>query len=258
VRTTDEVRLQTTGEAMVRLDEVVRRFGQGPTEVRALDGVSTRIGAGTFVAVMGASGSGKSTFLQCVAGLDRPDTGTVHVAGRQLGGMREAALTRFRRQSVGFVFQSYNLLSALSVRQNVALPLRLGARAGQGADVDRVLAAVGLDGLAGRPVAELSGGQQQRVALARALVIGPQVVFADEPTGALDPTTAAGVLALLRQSVTDLGTTVVMVTHDPVAAQWSDRVLLLDRGRLVADLPTPPADELAGRLRSAALLAVPA
>jgi putative ABC transport system ATP-binding protein len=250
--------VEPAGDWMVRLDGVGRRFGRGSTAVQALEGISVGIPPGSFVAVMGASGSGKSTLLQCAAGLDRPDTGSVEVAGRALTRMREGALTRFRRQHVGFVFQSYNLLSSLTVRQNVRLPLRLGARPAPGADVESVLATVGLGGLAARRVGELSGGQQQRVAVARALVVGPDVVFADEPTGALDPTTAAGVLALLRTTVDALGRTVVMVTHDPVAAQWSDRVLLLHGGRLTADLPTPPVDELAQRLRSAALDAVPA
>ena len=244
-------------EPMVQLGGVGRRFGCEPRVVQALDGVTVAVPPGEFVAVMGASGSGKSTFLQCAAGLDRPDYGTVRVAGHELSAMPEGKLTRFRRTHVGFVFQSYNLLSALTVRQNVLLPIRLGARPAVRRDVEALLGAVGLAGKSERPVAELSGGEQQRVAVARALVVGPAVVFADEPTGALDPTTAAGVLALLRDAVDTRGVTVVMVTHDPVAAQSSDRVLLLSAGRLADDMPTPAAPELAARLRSTALETVP-
>ncbi|WP_073259134.1 ABC transporter ATP-binding protein [Cryptosporangium aurantiacum] len=230
---------------VVELDRVTRRYGN----TTALDGVSLSIPSGSFVAVMGATGSGKSTLLQCAAGLDRPDSGTVRLAGDDIGRKRERALTRLRRDKIGFVFQSYNLLSELTVRQNVLLPVRLGARRTR--PVEDTLEAVGLGGFGGRKVGQLSGGQRQRVALARALITGPAVVFADEPTGALDPTTGGQILRLLRESVDRDGLTVVMVTHDPVAAAWSDRLVLLHTGTIVSDSPTPATETIATRLRAA-------
>jgi putative ABC transport system ATP-binding protein len=231
---------------VVELRGVTHRYGRsGPV---ALRDVSLRVGAGSFVAVMGATGSGKSTLLHCAAGLDRPSEGTVTLAGREIARMRERPLTRLRRDRVGFVFQSYNLLSELTVRQNVLLPARLGGPRGR--PLTEVLALVGLAGLERRRVGELSGGQRQRVAIARALVTGPSVVFADEPTGALDPTTGGHVLGLLRDAVDRDGLTVVMVTHDPVAAAVSDRLVLLRDGRIVADAATPDALAIATRLRS--------
>jgi putative ABC transport system ATP-binding protein len=196
---------------VVELEGLSRRFGRR----LALRDVSLAIPAGQFVAVMGATGSGKSTLLHCAAGLDRPSTGRVRLGGRDITPMREGALTRWRRDRVGFVFQSYNLLSELSVRQNVALPGRLGAPRPR--RVEEVLGWVGLHELGRRPVGQLSGGQQQRVAIARALITAPAVIFADEPTGALDPVTGGEVLALLRSAVDRDGVTVVMVSHDPVA-----------------------------------------
>ncbi|WP_328473686.1 ABC transporter ATP-binding protein [Actinoplanes sp. NBC_00393] len=228
----------------VELNQVSRRYTRRGAP--ALNNVSLAVPAGSFVAVMGATGSGKSTLLQCAAGLDRPTGGTVRLAGQDITRMRERALTRLRRDRVGFVFQSYNLLSELTVGQNVRLPGRLGAPRTR--DVDDVLDAVGLAGLARRPVGALSGGQRQRVALARALVTAPTVIFADEPTGALDPATGAQVLRLLREAVDDDGVTVVMVTHDPVAAAWSDRLVLLRSGEIAADDRTPDASAVAERL----------
>jgi putative ABC transport system ATP-binding protein len=237
---------------VLELTGVTRRFGlAGPV---ALRDVSLRVPAGSFVSVMGATGSGKSTLLHCAAGLDRPTAGTVRLAGRDISRMRERTLTRLRRDRIGFVFQSYNLLSDLTVRQNVLLPFRLGGPRGQ--PLAEVLARVGLAGLERRPVGELSGGQRQRVAIARALVTAPTVVFADEPIGALDPTTGGQVLRLLRDAVDRDGLTVVMVTHDPLAAAVSDRLVLLRDGRLVADSPTPGAAEIAARLRAVSTPAV--
>ena len=221
-------------ESVVELAGVGRRYRQ----VVALREISLAVPAGQFVAVMGATGSGKSTLLHCAAGLDRPTTGRVRLAGREITRMREARLTRLRRDRVGFVFQSYNLLSELTVGQNVLLPARLGGPRAR--DPEQVLAAVGLGGLGRRPVGELSGGQRQRVAIARALVTGPAVIFADEPTGALDPTTGGQILALLRAAVDD-GVTVVMVTHDPASAAWSDRLVLLREGTVASDSATPGA-----------------
>jgi putative ABC transport system ATP-binding protein len=231
---------------VVALTDVTRRFGRaGPVALRE---VSLRVPAGSFVSVMGATGSGKSTLLHCAAGLDRPTAGTVRLAGRDISRMRERTLTRLRRDRVGFVFQSYNLLSELTVQQNVLLPIRLGGPRGR--PLADLLARVGLAGLDRRPVGELSGGQRQRVAIARALVTGPSVVFADEPTGALDPTTGGQVLRLLRDAVDRDGLTVVMVTHDPLAAAVSDRLVLLRDGRVVADSRTPDAAEIAARLHA--------
>ncbi|MGA5302084.1 ABC transporter ATP-binding protein [Nucisporomicrobium flavum] len=231
-------------ESVVSLTAVSRRYPRG---VLALRDVSLDVPAGQFVAVMGATGSGKSTLLHCAAGLDRPTSGRVRLAGRDVTRLREAALTRLRRDRVGFVFQSYNLLSELTVRQNVALPARLGGPRAR--PVDEVLESVGLGGLGRRPVGELSGGQRQRVAVARALVTGPAVIFADEPTGALDPTTGAQILGLLRTAADLDRVSVLMVTHDPVAAAWSDRLVLLRDGAVVADGPTPQAEAIAERLR---------
>ena len=234
-------------EPVVELASVGRRFRGG---VVALRDVSLTVPAGQFVAVMGATGSGKSTLLHCAAGLDRPTSGRVRLAGREITRMREAPLTRLRRDRVGFVFQAYNLLSELTVRQNVVLPARLGGP--QPREVEEVLAAVGLGGLGRRPVGELSGGQRQRVAIARALVTGPAVIFADEPTGALDPTTGGQILALLRAAADRDGVTVVMVTHDPAAAAWSDRLVLLRAGTVASDWPTPDAPTIGAELAAVA------
>jgi putative ABC transport system ATP-binding protein len=232
---------------VVHLESVGRRYRGG---VVALRDVSLSVPGGQFVAVMGATGSGKSTLLHCAAGLDRPTSGRVRLAGRDVTGMREGALTRLRRDRVGFVFQSYNLLSELTVRQNVALPGRLGGPRTRG--IDEVLTAVGLAGLGRRPVGELSGGQRQRVAIARALVTGPAVIFADEPTGALDPTTGGHILALLREAVDRDGVTVVMVTHEPAAAAWSDRLVLLREGTLASDSATPDESTIGAELAAVA------
>lgn len=188
--------------------------------------------------------------LHCAAGLDRPTTGDVRLDGTRLNRMSERRLARLRRERVGFVFQSYNLLSTMTVEQNVMLPHRLGARLAS--TVAEVLSQVGLDGMERRPVGELSGGQRQRVAVARALVTGPSVVFADEPTGALDPTTGQSVLRLLRSAVDDRGVTVMMVTHDPLAASVTDRLVLLHAGRVVADETTPGPSAIAEHLGAVA------
>ena len=250
------------------MTSVTRRHGRGASAVDALRGVDVALRRGTFTAVMGPSGSGKSTLLQCAAGLDRPTSGSVTLAGRDLARMGERRLTRLRRTRVGFVFQSFNLLPTLTAEQNVLLPLRLtGARRGREMR-ERARDALGRVGLADRAASrpgQLSGGQQQRVALARALVTRPEVVCADEPTGALDPTTAEGVLALLRGAVSDLGATLLMVTHDPAAAAWADRVLFLADGLVTEELAVASrgADavpEIASRMRrlGATPAAVPA
>ncbi|MFE5910678.1 ABC transporter ATP-binding protein [Streptomyces wedmorensis] len=228
-----------SGAAALALDGVTRTYGGGAP---ALDGVSLAVPRGRFVAVMGPSGSGKSTLLRCAAGLERPTAGTVRIGGTDLATLKASGLTRLRRDRIGFVFQSLNLVSALNVRENVTLPLLLaGARGGRELDA-RALAGLDAVGLADRAddtPEHLSGGQRQRVAIARALVNEPEVVFADEPTAALDPVTAAGVLALLRRAVDERGRTVVLVTHDPVAAAWTDEAVFLERGRLVGRLDHP-------------------
>ncbi|WP_260194499.1 ABC transporter ATP-binding protein [Actinophytocola gossypii] len=234
--------------AVVQLNDVRRTYGGKRTSVAALDGVTAGFGRASFTAVMGPSGSGKSTFLHCAAGLDRPTGGSVLIEGQDLGELSEVELTRLRRERVGFVFQAFNLLPALTVQDNVTLPLRLAGRRPKPALVRQVLDQVGLGERRKHLPAELSGGQQQRVAIARALVTRPAVLFADEPTGALDTHTARDVLGLLRGSVDHAGQTVVMVTHDPVAASYADRVVFLADGRLVGELPNPTAEAVAERM----------
>ncbi|CAM3450919.1 ABC transporter ATP-binding protein [Isoptericola cucumis] len=232
----------------VELRGVRRQYGRGGNTVHALAGVDAALPRGTFTAIMGPSGSGKSTFLQSAAGLDRPTAGAVFLGGTDITGLSEDELTELRRDRIGFVFQSFNLLPSLTVEQNVLLPTRL---AGQRQDRRRaaaVLAQVGLADKGRRRPGELSGGQQQRVAIARALVTAPDVIFADEPTGALDTRTAADVLGLLRQAVDTLGATVVMVTHDPAAAAWADRVLFLADGSFAGGLERASAEQIATRM----------
>ncbi|GAA1793498.1 ABC transporter ATP-binding protein [Luedemannella flava] len=224
-------------------------YGTGERAVVALDGLTADFANGTFTAVMGPSGSGKSTLLHCAAGLERPDGGQVLIDGTDLGPLSERRLTVLRRERVGFVFQAANLIASLTAEQNVALPLRLSRRRPAPADITAALSEVGLAGRAGHLPAELSGGERQRVALARALVTRPAVVFADEPTGALDSAASRQVLALLRGLVDRHGHTVVMVTHDPLAAGHADRVLFLADGALVDELAGPlSAEGVAGRM----------
>jgi putative ABC transport system ATP-binding protein len=235
-------------EAAVRFDQVSRTYGSGPMEVAALREVSPAFGRGSFTAVMGPSGSGKSTLLHCGAGLDRPTEGSVWIGGADLAGMSQAQLAVLRRDRVGVVFQAFNLVPSLTAEQNVVLPARLGRRRPERARVREVFEQVGLTGRERRRPAELSGGQQQRVAIARALLSRPEVVFADEPTGALDRSTGREVLALLREAVDTHGQTVVMVTHDPDAAVWADRVLFLTDGQVVDELDRPSARQVSERL----------
>ncbi|MFJ6082660.1 ABC transporter ATP-binding protein [Streptomyces sp. NPDC092369] len=236
------------GEWAVELHGVTRRYGRGSTAVHALRGIDLTLPRRSFTAVMGPSGSGKSTFLQCAAGLDRPTRGTVRLGGTDITGMKENKLTALRRTRLGFVFQAFNLLPSLTVEQNVVLPTRLAGHRPDRRRAAEVLAQVGLADKARRRPGQLSGGQQQRVAIARALVTRPDVVFADEPTGALDTTTAAEILALLRDAVDTHGATVVMVTHDPTAAAWADRVLFLADGEMADHLDRAPASTIASRM----------
>ncbi|WP_205718549.1 ABC transporter ATP-binding protein [Actinomadura sp. WMMA1423] len=236
---------EATAEA-VGLDAVTKTYGA----VRALDGITWTFRRGGFTAVMGPSGSGKSTFLHCASGLDRPSGGTVRIGGVDLGRLGEAERTRLRRERIGFVFQAFNLIPSMDVEQNITLPLRLGGAEPDAARLEEIVRRTGLaDRLRHRP-SELSGGQQQRAALARALITRPEVVFADEPTGALDPRTARDVLRMLREAADLTGQTVVLVTHDPTAAAWADSVLFLSRGRIVDELAAPTASAVTSRWES--------
>ncbi|WP_433348995.1 ABC transporter ATP-binding protein [Microtetraspora malaysiensis] len=232
----------------VLLEEVTRTYGKGATEVAALRQVSIGFPRGSFTAVMGPSGSGKSTLLQCASGLDRPDSGAVRIAGQDISRFGENELAVLRRDQVGVIFQAFNLVPSLTAWQNVILPSSLARRRPDPSRVRELLHRVGLAGREGHRPAQLSGGQQQRVAIARALLGRPEVLFADEPTGALDRRTGHEVLALLREAVDAFGQTVVMVTHDPEAAARADRVLLLTDGRIVDVLDKPSADQIGMRL----------
>ncbi|TDE57640.1 ABC transporter ATP-binding protein [Nonomuraea mesophila] len=227
-----------TAPAVVATD-LTKVYGQGDARVHALRAVNVAFATGAFTAIMGPSGSGKSTLMHCLAGLDTATSGTVHLGDVELTGLSDRRLTLLRRERIGFVFQAFNLLPTLTAEQNIRLPLEIAARQADQALFDRVVATVGLtDRLSHRPT-ELSGGQQQRVAVARALISKPQVIFADEPTGNLDSRSGAEVLSFLRVSVRELGQTIVMVTHDPVAASYADRVVFLRDGELVTELATP-------------------
>ena len=232
----------------VRLLSVRKEYGKQGSRVVALDGVTVGFGRGTFTAVMGPSGSGKSTFLHCAAGLDRPTSGQVVLGGQDLSTLREVDLTKLRRDRVGFIFQAFNLLPSLNVEQNITLPLRLAGRKADPRQVDSVIERVGLGPRRHHRPGELSGGQQQRVAIARALVTRPEVIFADEPTGALDTRTARDVLNLLGNSVRATGQTIVMVTHDPVAASHADSVVFLADGQLAGELHRPTPESVAERM----------
>ncbi|MFC7531642.1 ABC transporter ATP-binding protein [Actinoplanes sp. GCM10030250] len=238
---------QRVGTA-VRAEQLTRTYGSGTQAVTALAGVDAEFARGTFTAVMGPSGSGKSTLLQCAAGLDRPSSGRVWIGDLEISRMGETKRTELRRNRIGFIFQAFNLIGALTVEENIVLPLRLAGTAPDRAWLAHVVERIGMtERLRHRP-AQLSGGQQQRVAIARALATRPEVIFCDEPTGALDSRTAAEVLALLRAVVDEHGQTVVMVTHDPVAASYADRVMVLADGRIVHDTPQPGPARVAEQL----------
>ncbi|MFF2044987.1 ABC transporter ATP-binding protein [Kitasatospora sp. NPDC058170] len=238
--------------AAIELRAVQRSYGRGGETVHALRGVDLALGHGSFTAVMGPSGSGKSTFLQCAAGLDRPSSGEVYLGGEEITRLSENRLTKLRRSRIGFIFQSFNLLPSLTVLQNVLLPQRLAGERQDRSRAKELLGQVGLGEHGGRRPGQLSGGQQQRVAIARALITRPDVVFADEPTGALDTRTAHEVLGLLRHAVDAMGATVVMVTHDPVAASVADRVVFLADGALAGELHRPDPKTVADRMVSLA------
>ena len=241
-------RAPVAGAPAAQAIELRKVYGTGHTQVTALDGVTATFPVGEFTAIMGPSGSGKSTFMHCLAGLDQPTSGDVVIGGDRLAGMSDKRLTALRRDKVGFVFQQFNLLPTLTAEENITLPLQIAGRKPNKAWFDEVVAAVNLrDRLKHRPT-ELSGGQQQRVACARALITRPAVIFADEPTGNLDSRSGAEVLTLLRRSVDEFGQTVVMVTHDPVAAAFTDRVVFLADGRVVDELREPSRDSVLERM----------
>jgi putative ABC transport system ATP-binding protein len=227
-----------------RVRHLTKTYGTGQAMVTALDDVSLDLAAGEFTAVMGPSGSGKSTLMHCCAALDTGDSGSVFIGEQDLTTLRDKALTRLRRDEIGFVFQSYNLVPTLTAEENILLPLAIAGQRPERAWFEEVIATVSLgDRLRHKPN-ELSGGQQQRVAVARALVSRPRIVFADEPTGNLDSRSGAEVLELLRRSVKEYGQTVVMVTHDPVAAAYTDRVVFLADGRVVDELRQPDRESV--------------
>ena len=229
--------------------DALKIYGKDNSEVRALDGVTVSFEAGRFTAIMGPSGSGKSTLMHCIAGLDSLTSGSVFVGDTQLATLNDKQLTELRRTAVGFIFQAYNLVPTLTALENITLPLLLGGTKGDQQWIDRVIDTVGLrDRLKHRP-SELSGGQQQRVAVARALASQPTIIFADEPTGNLDSRTGAEILAFMRLAVRELGQTIVMVTHDPQAASYADRVVFLADGKIVDELADPTADSVLDRMK---------
>jgi putative ABC transport system ATP-binding protein len=238
------------GAVAARAVAVSKVYGTGDTAVRALDGVSVEFPAGRLAAVMGPSGSGKSTLMHCLAGLDRVTSGQVWIGDTELGGLSERQLTILRRTRVGFVFQAYNLLPTLTAAENIELPLAIAGTKPDPAWYRQVIDAVGLGARLGHRPSELSGGEQQRVAGARALVARPTVIFADEPTGNLDSRSSAEILGFMRRSVDEFGQTIVMVTHDPTAAAYADRVLFLADGQIEAEMTEPTAEKVLDFMKS--------
>jgi putative ABC transport system ATP-binding protein len=231
-------------QAIVIANDVRRRFGEGQAAVDALDGIDVEFERGRFSAIMGPSGSGKSTLMHILAGLDRPTGGSVVLDGMELSGLDDGDLTKLRRDKLGFIFQFFNLLPVLTAEENITLPLSIAGKKPDAEWLDQLIRQVGLEDRRTHRPSELSGGQQQRVAVARALVTRPAVVFADEPTGNLDTQSGEEVLGLLRHAVDDYGQTVVMVTHDPEAASYADRLVVLRDGRLVHDAPAGSAEQV--------------
>ncbi len=229
--------------------DAVKTYGRGGAEVHALAGVTVSFERGRFTAIMGPSGSGKSTLMQTVAGLDTLTSGSVTVAGVELSSLSDKELTRLRRDKIGFIFQAFNLVPTLTARENILLPLDLAGRKPDSDWFNRVIATVGLAHRLKHRPAELSGGQQQRVAVARALVSRPEIIFGDEPTGNLDSHSGAEILSFLRSAVRELGQTVVMVTHDPVAASYADRIVFLADGHIVDEMTSPTAEQVLDRMK---------
>ena len=239
----------TPGAAAARTEAVVKIYGEGETQVTALDRVDVAFERGHFTAIMGPSGSGKSTLMHCVAGLDTITSGCIWIGDVELGSLGDRQLTRLRRDAVGFVFQAFNLVPTLTAGENITLPMDLAGRSPDRQWVDTVIDTVGLrDRLSHRP-SELSGGQQQRVAVARALASRPEIIFADEPTGNLDSRSGTEVLTFMRRAVDDFGQTIVMVTHDPKAASYADRIVFLADGRIVDEMASPTVDSIIDRMK---------
>ncbi len=239
----------TTMTAAAGAVDAIKVYGSGDSEVRALDGVTVAFERSRFTAIMGPSGSGKSTLMHCLAGLDELTSGAVYIGDTYLAKLNDKQLTELRRTDVGFIFQAYNLVPTLTAEENITLPLLLGGKKGDQQWIDRVIDTVGLrTRLTHRP-SELSGGQQQRVAVARALATQPTIIFADEPTGNLDSRTGAEILQFMRQAVTELGQTIVMVTHDPIAAGYADRVIFLADGQIVDEMAEPSAERVLDRMK---------
>ncbi|WP_367141174.1 MULTISPECIES: ABC transporter ATP-binding protein [Streptomyces] len=239
----------SAGSFAARATGLSKIYGRGETQVVALDSVNVEFGQARFTAIMGPSGSGKSTLMHCMAGLDTVSSGSARIGDVELSGLRDKDLTRLRRDKIGFIFQAFNLLPTLTAAENITLPMDIAGREPDRQWLEQVLSAVGLSGRLGHRPAQLSGGQQQRVAVARALASRPEIIFADEPTGNLDSRSGAEVLGFLRNSVRELGQTVVMVTHDPVAASYADCVVFLSDGRITDELHEPTADAVLDRMR---------
>ncbi|MEU3904417.1 ABC transporter ATP-binding protein [Streptomyces goshikiensis] len=248
--TTTDYAPHTAQAVAARATQLSKVYGQGETQVVALDNVSVDFAQGQFTAIMGPSGSGKSTLMHCVAGLDTFSGGSVRIGETELSTLKDKQLTQLRRDKIGFIFQAFNLLPTLTALENITLPMDIAGRKPDRQWLDNVIRMVGLsDRLSHRPT-QLSGGQQQRVAVARALASRPEIIFGDEPTGNLDSRSGAEVLGFLRNSVRELGQTVVMVTHDPVAASYADRVIFLADGRIVDEMISPSADGVLDRMKA--------
>jgi len=241
---TTTIRPQAATATAARAEGLSKFYGVDEAAVWALDNVSVGLEEGQFTAIMGPSGSGKSTLLHMLAGLDRPSSGEVFLGDVELSSLNDKQLTLLRRDRIGFIFQSFNLLPTMTAAENIVLPMRIAGRKPDEHWVASIVETVGLSGRVGHRPAQLSGGQQQRVAAARALASKPEIVFADEPTGALDSSSSAELLGFLRNAVTELGQTVVMVTHDPTAASYADRVIFLADGHIVDEMHTPTADQV--------------
>ncbi|MFD3947807.1 ABC transporter ATP-binding protein [Streptomyces sp. NPDC058579] len=233
-----------------RATDLSKVYGQGETQVVALDRVTVDFRQGEFTAIMGPSGSGKSTLMHCVAGLDSFSSGSVRLGDTELGTLKDKQLTQLRRDKIGFIFQAFNLLPTLTAMENITLPMDIAGRKPDKQWVEKVIDMIGLSGRLSHRPTQLSGGQQQRVAVARALASRPEIIFGDEPTGNLDSRSGAEVLGFLRNSVRELGQTVVMVTHDPVAASYADRVIFLADGRIVDEMLDPTADGVLDRMKA--------
>ncbi|MCX4639139.1 ABC transporter ATP-binding protein [Streptomyces sp. RPA4-5] len=247
--TTRTTRLRAPSGAAARATGLTKVYGEGDTRVVALDSVCVEFGRGRFTAIMGPSGSGKSTLMHCMAGLDSLSEGSAHVGDTELSGLDDRRLTKLRREKIGFVFQAFNLLPTLNAMENITLPMDVAGRKPDRQWLDLIVRTVGLSGRLQHRPSQLSGGQQQRVAVARALAGRPEIIFADEPTGNLDSRSGAEVLGFLQESVRGLGQTVVMVTHDPVAASYADRVVFLADGQITDELAAPTAESVLDRMR---------